>query len=265
MMHADQALAQAIAAAADVERGGSAASGSSPLATVAFGHVIRSHRLGGAVAILGCAYGHEARALVRGLLESYFNYAWIRLDASGRRATRFLQFHVVEQLQALQDFPPELRGTGYEARVARLTQRRTELSGEFREVDARGKARWAKSWAAVSSVDARMAEVQAAVTGEGKPADRFLYLLYRWFSGVVHGSPHALGELMQVAPGGWAARSASELATDRSMWGAALAVSSIARLAGNDLVLPPDVVDGVNQQWAQLSAIVGQMPGVDVQ
>ena len=224
------------------------------LATVAYTHLLRARRLAAAVAALGPGYGYEGRVLVRALMESYFNYAWIRLEDSEVRAERYLQFHVLEKLTVMADYPSELRGPGYELKMAQLRRDRLTLRHLFQYKDRTGKFCWAKSWASVGSFDGRLAQVQAAETPGCAPADRFMYMLYRWFSGVAHGSPQSVAELLRASPGGLEPKSDGELRTLTSMQGAAITLFSTAVLAVRDLGLPSHAIDRVDQRWASFKS-----------
>jgi hypothetical protein len=82
----------------------------------------------------------------------------------------------------------------YEQFRRALEARRRRVRHLFRFRDPNGKMQWAKSWAKVSSVEARLREVKSSER-PGQP-DPFLYALYSWISSAVHGGPNSLKEVL---------------------------------------------------------------------
>lgn len=60
--------------------------------------------------------------------------------------------------------------------------------------------RWAASWARVSSVEARLVEVQKKER-PGSAPDPFLYGMYVSFSSATHGSPDSINDMFALVDG----------------------------------------------------------------
>src|SRR5690606_21734728 len=100
-----------------------------PLKVVAFGSAVRGRRLLQAIVLLGEPHAYEARLQVRAILETYFNYAWIRNRNSHSRATRFLRYEVLHRLRLAEELlltSPTAAGSITED-VRRMRRQRTRL------------------------------------------------------------------------------------------------------------------------------------------
>lgn len=172
-----------------------------PQGTVAYGTLVFNRRLAEAVRQLRGDSDYEARIPLRCMLEIFYNYAWIRLRQSERRANRYLKFHCIERLKMMDDMSPEMKSQEYRAKYRALVNERSRYRHLFRFRDKKGKLRWATGWA-TKSLEARMMEVIAARTKVGEPLDRYMYSIYRWTSSSAHGGPSAMNEILRMTPAG---------------------------------------------------------------
>lgn len=244
-------LQRAIALALELEE--SIGQHFTPLSRVAFGTTVRARRSAEAVCRLGDEYSYEAQLLVRSLLELYFNYAWIRLRHSKSRASRFLKFHTIEKLTILADYPPEWRQPSYQAKVQQLKRDRAALRHLFRRKDKNGRRFWAKSWAQVESLEARIRDVQRASGGSGE--DRFMYALYRWFSSVAHGGPQSFADVLAVSNGSARSRTTAEMGSGRSMNAAAAVLLVVLAAAIADTSASSDLAGRVQSLFEEVKSI----------
>lgn len=192
-------LRQALRLARTLERNASARSLRTPLLIAGYGFLVRNRRLAAAISQLGEPWAYEAGILVRTMLEMKINYSWIRLRSSHSRALRFCRYWPVEGLRLLEKAASIFRPDDYDDRKTLLEQKRRRVGRLFRFRDGKGKMRWARSWAQVDSVEARLAEVQK----HQNPAapDLFQYALYVGLSAAVHGSPLSLERVLRVQQG----------------------------------------------------------------
>jgi hypothetical protein len=209
-------------------------SGITPISLVSFGTLVRMRRNAEAVLRLGANHSYESRVIVRSMLEMYFNLAWIHVEDHEVRARRFLEYHTLEKLSILRRYPESMRSPQYPAKVRQLEEDRDKLS-HFRIRNRQGQLTWAKSWATVTSVEGRIAQVQESSSQKGSPRDDFMYLLYQWFSGVVHGSPQSIAEVLDRSEGHLKSKDLHDLADDRSITGAALSLILVMKIAISDL------------------------------
>ena len=149
---------------------------------------------------LGDRSAYESRILLRSMLEIQINYAWIRLRDSHSRAIRFHKFWPIERLRLLEKAGTIFRPPDYDQRRQALEAERRKVRHLFRFRDKKGKMQWAQSWAAVSSVEARLAEVLRKEKPETQP-DLFMYGMFISFSSATHGSPNSLAEVLRVDGG----------------------------------------------------------------
>lgn len=157
---------------------------------------MRNRRLAAAISRLGQPWAYESAILLRTMLEIKINYSWIRLRNSHSRARRFCRFWPLERLRLLEKAASIFRADDYDDRKRMLEQRRRKVRRLFRLRDGTGKMRWARSWAQVESVEARLAEVQKQQNPTGP--DLFQYALYVALSSVVHGGPSSLEQVLSV-------------------------------------------------------------------
>lgn len=229
-------------------------SGSRPIRAVAFGTGVRVRRLAEAIRVLGPEYDYEARLQVRSILELYFNYAWIRLKRRHSRATRFLRFQPLEKLKVAETLtknsPSRMRELG--PHTARLRKRRTSLRYLFRAKDGKGRLRWARDWAGGLSFESRLEEVVAASRTSGQSVDHFLYSLYRWLSGTVHGSAQSFEDVLTAANGAIRSKTNEELASNMSQDAATASLLAVWSLAARDLQLPREVRSDIDQRLRDL-------------
>lgn len=243
------ALEDALELAQQVEAAVAPLTATRALPQFAFGTLVRTRRVAGALKRLGGEYGFEGRVLVRSLLELYFNYEWVHLKHTERRANRFLRFHPLEKLIVMADFPPESCGADYLQKVKRLRRDRAKVRYLFRRKGKQGKLYWERSWAEVNSIEVRMMQVQSVHLGQAQAADRFMYMLFRWFSGVAHGSPQSFAEVLKRTAGGVCARTSEELYTDTSLSAATIALLVVLKRAARDLGVSPELIDRIDGTW----------------
>lgn len=168
-----------------------------PAEAVAYATLVAQRRFAEAIRRLGTEGAYEARIILRAMIEHHFNLAWILLKAPHRRAHRFVRFQAIEKFKGLTGLPLEMRPPEYGAVYRQAKRSRARVQHLFRRPDKKGRLVWDKNWAAGKSVEDRMREVLAA-EGKGAAApDMFMYSLYRWFSGVVHGSAQHFEELLE--------------------------------------------------------------------
>jgi hypothetical protein len=229
-------------------------SGPKPMQAVALGTAVRTRRLAEAVRVLGAEYAYEARLQLRTMIELYFNYAWIRLKRPHSRATRFLRFQPIEKLKIAEALVRESPAQAERLKqdVRRLRKRRTSLRYLFRQKDKQGKRRWARDWTGGRTLAMRAEEVLAASRPSGQPVDGFLYTLYGWFSGTVHGSALSFDDVLTVDSSGVRAKLNSELRSDDALDAANAALLSIWALAAEDLRLSPEVKAQANHELHSL-------------
>lgn len=244
-------LQQAIGLATEVEL--SIKSPPTPLRRVAFGTIVRARRSAEAVGLLGEEYSYEAQVIVRSLLELYFNYAWIRLRNANSRASRFLKFHTLEKLTIMSDYPPEWKLGSYHSKVRQLEHDRAKLRHLFRRKDKNGRLYWAKSWAQVESLEARISQVQRASGASSE--DRFMYALYRWFSSAAHGGPQSFADVLSVEKTRVRARMTAEMSNGRSMKSAASVLLVITAAAIADTSVSTDLAVRVRGVFEELKSI----------
>jgi Family of unknown function (DUF5677) len=180
---------------------------------------------------------------VRTMLELYFNYAWIRLKRPHSRATRFLRFQPLERLRIAETLVrlSPVREQELAPHIARLRKRRTSLRYLFRSKDSKGKNRWARDWAGGRSLESRLQEVLAESRASGNSNDNFLYALYRWLSGVVHGNAQSFEDVLTVDVGGVRAKTNQELASGMEQDAASVSLLAVWSIAARDLRLPSEI------------------------
>jgi len=163
---------------------------------VGFGFLVRNRQLGQAILQLGNRHAYEKRILIRTMVEIHINYAWIRLKNGEFRANRFIKFGPIEQLKTLEDL--ELSGlmhrNDYTAKLKEFRRKRAKVRYLFRHLTSKGKPKWDRAWASVTSLESRLEEVLKSQTGK---YDSFLYALYRLFSSAVHGGPTSLNDVLE--------------------------------------------------------------------
>jgi len=189
-------LRQAVKLALKLERIASGKNLRRPLLIAGYGFLVRNRRLAAAIMQIKEASAYEAGVLVRTMLEIKINYAWIRLTNTYSRALRFWHYLPVERLRLLERAAMILRPNDYKARKRQLEQARRKVRHLFRLRDRNGKMRWARSWAQVESVEARLAEVQKK-QNPSQP-DLFQYAMYIYLSSVVHGSPLSVEQVLRI-------------------------------------------------------------------
>src|SRR2546422_4891915 len=63
---------------------------------VTYGFLIRNRRIAAAIERLGTDCAYESRMLLRPMVETLINHAWIRLRDTHSRATRFVAYQQLE-------------------------------------------------------------------------------------------------------------------------------------------------------------------------
>ncbi len=169
-----------------------------PLGVVTYGVLVGSRRLAEAILVLGTNHAYEARILMRGMVEHYFNLAWIRLRASARRANRFAKFQAIERLRLFDSLPREMLPTNADEVRRGHLRARAKYRHLFLRRTKKGGLRWDADWSGGLSFEGRVKEVVAK--NQRQPdEDRekpFVYSLYRWFSGPMHGSANHLYDIL---------------------------------------------------------------------
>lgn len=193
-------LRAAIEASQNVERTAAKKRLRKPLQLIAFGFLVRNRRIARAIERLSRECAYESRMLLRVMLEIQINYAWIRLRSSRSRSLRFLKFWPLERLKLLEKTATVFRPPDYSQRKRLLEVERAAFRRLFRFRNKEGKMVWAKSWAKVSSVEARLAEVLKKERPGAAP-DPFLYGMYVSFSSATHASPDSVNDVLQIAKG----------------------------------------------------------------
>lgn len=193
-------LKQVIEAATKLEHAASQKALRKPLQVAGLGFLVRNRRIARAIERLGRESAYESRVLLRTMLEIQINYAWIRLRKTHSRALRFHKYWPIERLRLLEKTATIFRPPDYNERKQALQAERAKVRHLFRFRDSQGKMQWAQSWASVSSVEARLTEVQKRERPGAAP-DPFLYGMYISFSSATHGSPISLNEVLTVD--GW--------------------------------------------------------------
>lgn len=202
---------------------------------VAYGTLVRNRRLAQAIARLGADYAFEARALARSMLEIEFNYLWIRLKSPNTRAKSFLMFTPLEQLTIISAVGETLDSVSSTADIEYLTRRRDKLRRLYFRTNNEGKSWWATSWADVTKFEARLLAVQQAHTKASEKTDQFLYGIYRWYSGCVHGSPLSFMDLLGPSQFGARALAQPEPDPGQQVTSATLMLLTTLRPALTDL------------------------------
>ncbi len=165
--------------------------------------LIHERRLAQAVDILGAKHAHEATVLTRAMLETWVNARWIRIKEPRRRAKRFMQFDVVEQIRVMESTPVCDRPVGWQTVLRDWKKARRRVRHLFWEQG------WTKTWAVtgsgarrrqMESLKSRTDEVitdmqRRSVTNTSKQVP--LYLLYRVLSQTPHGTQGGMSALTE--------------------------------------------------------------------
>ena len=204
---------------------------------------------------LSPAWLYEGRLLLRGSFELCFNYSWIRLQPV-RRANRFMRFQVLEELNILREWPPELKTAKFKAEYRRLIQRRSELRHLFRRRNRQGKLEWARDWAG-RSLEARIREIE-----KRKPHDQITdvaYGLYRWLSSGAHGGPQSLGAVLSPTRFGLRPKSQPELTQAPVLTAMGTLLLGVLSHAARDL----NFSDGMKKELARLRVQILKASGLE--
>ena len=228
-------LRRGIRLAKSIERQAQNASLKKRLQLVAYGFLVRNRRSASAIEQLGARCAYEARMILRSMLEIMINYAWIRLRNKHSSSTRFLSYQPLELLKVHRSMQSAMSPAEYKAAHRNLVNQRRQVRHLFRFRDKNGKLRWARSWAQVSSIAARLDEVQASENPAGP--DPFLYAMYAWFSSTVHGGPNAMKEIFTLRNGKLVPRKQPENVPGGHYVGAAAALAFTLEAAAEDLQL----------------------------
>lgn len=213
-------LKRAIALAGQLEQLASEKRIRRRLLVAGFGFLIRNRRAAQAIDQLGVRFAYESGILLRTMMEIRINYAWIRLTQTYSRSVRFFDFWSLERLTLLEKAATFFRPADFLQKREALEVERRKVRHLFRHRDREGKMRWDRSWAQVSSVEARLREVEGD-KAERNP-DLFMYGLYVLLSAAVHGSPSSLNHVLGVVNGRLSAKSQPESDPSRHHFGALL-------------------------------------------
>ncbi len=206
-----------------------------PIGMVAFGFTVRNRRLATAIERLGLNCAYEGRMLLRSMIEILINYAWIRLRKPHSRALRYIAYHPLERLNVHRLMRETLEPEMLKESQRYLEEQRRRVRHLFRFRDKNGKMQWARSWASVSSLEARLQEVKA--DGNPSQSDPFLYGLYAWISSAVHGGPHSLDEVLTSRDQRIVAKEQPEQDPTAQIKAAATTLAFTLRAAVDDLKL----------------------------
>lgn len=199
---------------------------------VGYGLLVRNRRIAEAIATLGTRHAYEGRMLLRSMLEIQINYWWLRRGRTDSRARRFLRFDPLERLQITTDIQSAVSSTRLANAQARLVSSQAATRHLFRKADSKGKLKWDKHWASVSSLRDRFIEVSKA---EGQsPNETFTYGLYRWASSAVHGGPFSLMEVLEATPLGARAKAQPESDSHAQLHAAAGTLATTVTLLAKD-------------------------------
>lgn len=191
-------LRQAIEVAQQVEASFPNEQRKSAIGRVAFGSLVRNRRFAQMLALIPEDLAYETLAVIRCMVEIQINLSWIRKDPGGERAERFLKFEPLERLDMIKEMPESIPpGTARDI-VDSLETKREVVKDLFADVTANGRTRWAKHWAQVPTLRKRLNEI---MTLEGLTRVPFTYVVYRWASSVVHGSPSSIASVLQNEAG----------------------------------------------------------------
>ncbi len=190
------------------------------LLVAGFGFLVRIRRTAQAIDQLGVRFAYESGVLLRTMMEIRINYSWIRLKQTYSRSVRFFNYWSLERLKLLEKSATFFRPADFAQKKEALETERRKVRHLFRHRDRQGKMRWDVSWAQVSSVEARLREVQQAEAPDNP--DLFLYGVYVLLSSAVHGSPNSLNQVLRVVNGRLSAKWQPESDPHRHRFGALL-------------------------------------------
>lgn len=227
-----------------------------PIRIVSCGFLVRNRRLAVAIERLDKRCAYEGRMLLRSMVEIVINYAWIRLRQEHSRATRFLGYQPLELLRVLPGMRNIFNQEEFKQTKRNLELQRGRVRHFFRFRDKKGKMQWARSWAKVSSVEARLREVKSAET-PGQP-DPFLYGLYAWISSAVHGGPNSLQEVLRKKGSSLVAKGQPESNPTAQFSGAAAALAYTIEAAVEDLGLNRLMASQVNNYSRTVQGLRGR-------
>ena len=199
-LHPGALLKSAVETARSLEHAASQKQLRKPLQVVGLGSLVRHRRIAMAIQALGRRSAYESRVLLRTMVEIQINYAWIRLRNSHSRALRFCQFPPLEKLRLLEKTATIFKPDDYDQRRLALLDARRKVRHLFRFRDKNGEMRWSRSWASVSSVEARLTEVLKKESPKATP-DPFLYGMFVSFSSATHGSPNSVADVLTAQNG----------------------------------------------------------------
>lgn len=245
-------LKDAVAHARRLEQSAAKLPGLRPIMGVALMSLIRQRRLAEAVGLVDARHGFEARILVRSMLEIHFNLAWMGLRRRNQRASRFVKFRAIEMLKLMEDAPTSFRTASTLAAEKRFKAARRSARHLFRHLDHKGRRYWARDWAEGSSFEQRMLAVLKVSRTASSPPERFMYMIYRWFSGAVHGSPHSMNGLVERIGASLRQKPDEQLETDTSLRAATIVLGSTSMLAGYLLELPAELRDASKARFEAL-------------
>lgn len=249
-------LRRGILLARRVERAGVQKDLRKPTCIVAYGFLVRNRRLAVAVERLNKRCAYEGRMLLRSMLEIVINYAWIRLRQKHSRAKRFLAYQPLELLRIHAAMWYTFSQEEFKRTQRNLEAQRRRVRHLFRFRDKKGKMQWARSWAKVDSVEARLREVRSAET-TGQP-DPFLYGLYAWISSAVHAGPNSLKEVLRKRGNSLVAKGQPEKNPTAQFTGAAAVLAYTVEAAVEDLGLEPLLASQVKGYSTAIQGLRGR-------
>lgn len=220
-----------------------------PAGIVAYSTIVAQRRLAQAVYHLGTEGAYEARLILRAMMEHHYNLSWILLKEPHRRANRFLKFQSVEKARALEGFPREMRPPNYDALHRTALVDRARVRHLFARPNKSGGLTWDKNWARGKSFELRLREVKLAEVQTPEGPDMFMYTLYRWLSGAVHGSATHFQGLLESTKYGVRPKANPVLQPANQMMGANLLLSGTLGKASGVLGFSP----GMCEQLSRIS------------
>jgi hypothetical protein len=225
------------------------------------GFLVRNRRIAQAIARLGTAHAYEGRMLLRSMIEIQINYSWIRLDRTHSRALRFMRYEPIERLHIVSDIQSVLSPERAAAVIKRFTREREGARHLFRVPAAKGKRKWASSWASIPALKDRYTEILRREGGDA--SDTFVYGIYRWASSAVHGGPVSLSEVLVTSEDGARAQRQPEKDPQAQIKSAAaillLNINQLGRDARMIRALMPDLRE-LGKAAQALRAVPGPRP-----
>jgi len=248
-------LRRGVKLARKVESAANTTSPQTAICVVAYGLLVRNRRLASAINRLGKCSAYEGRILVRSMVEIMINYAWIRHRKKHSRAVRFLRYEPLERLRIHRNMSTAMPPAKYMASKSCLEAERRKVRHLFRFRDRNGHMHWAKDWAIVNSVEARLGEIISNDKPAALKADLWLYSLYSLLSSAVHGGPISVQEVLAKRQDILVAARRPEPRPQTHLTGAAAVLAWTMQAAAEDLRINPSLRREVADFWADVQGL----------